>query len=618
MSSAAIFTSRLAQLASKRLVLRGSGRRAAVLVPICHVQERGSEPHLLFTKRSSDLRAHSGQVSFPGGRSDAGETAVQTALRETCEEIGIRAGDVEVCGELDDIISINGEIVTPVVGFLTRPLALHAFEPVVDFRNRFRPLQLSEREVSDVMYIPISQLADPKLVEFEDLGWRARNVPIFRAGKHPIWGLTDWRWIERPETNLVAVNKKETMSNRSNPDLPPSLLSMTAAFDDDEVEISKQLPKLTFDEAPRNDDDDDDDGDFDAEHATKEKAKASAAARDDDDSDTSTHSDDSNASDDTAARPQKSPSPRPGASGVQEAHVGDSHKQLLAIAGNARRPRGDTKIIAVSEAEADNVFLSHLESDDDESEMAAAAPGSKSADGFHQKPLVQNSAVATPAKTLSIKIATSNCLRCKTLPHTIKMSLKVGTPIEHFQLMNFCTLCALAVQSDKVEAAKMAKGDVAKAIAERASQAPLRKQCERCKKRQAHTIANWEKKKNKEQRMLTCGVCITEHKDFKQLVQYALSCVVNLDFNAARQSFLECLQMSPNNAQVFFNLACVESLTRNAELGLKLLRAALENGYSNWKQVTTDEDLARVRALPDFPALVAEFKGPKVKSPRGK
>jgi hypothetical protein len=392
--------------------------------------------------------------------------------------------------------------------------------------------------------------------------------------------------------------------------MPPALLSM---FDDedDDVEITKQLPKLTFDDAAlaaaAANDDGDNDGDGDGEIKVEPLPGCG-------DSDTSTRDDESLSSDDDAAKGKRSPSPLPPPTGSSQP-ASDAHLQPLAAVKlpGGRRPRGDTKIIAVSEAEADNVFLAHLDDDDDESELASAS-SSKSVDGFHQRPL-NASGTATPARPLSIQISTNSCLRCKIPQHTVKMSLKVGHPVEHFQLMNFCTLCAIAVQSDKVEAAKMANGDVAKAIAERASQAPLRKQCEKCKKRVAHTITNWGKT---QQRVLTCAVCITEHKDFKVLAQYALSCVVNLDFNAARQSFLECLQMSPDNAQVYYNLACVESLTRHAELGLKLLRAALSFGYANWKQVTNDEDLARVRALPEFADLVAEFKGPKskLKSPR--
>lgn len=362
-------------------------------------------------------------------------------------------------------------------------------------------------------------------------------------------------------------------------DLPPSLLSMTQFDDEDD---GAELPQLDFDDIAKLD------SDADSDTSTASQAESTS--------------------------PSPSPTPSPAAS-LQRA--GDSHREALA----AGRPRGNTRVIAVDEAEAANVFLSHVDSDD-ESEMpgaaaaaaaAAAAPAAKSSDGFHQRPLSQSGKAAS-AGTAAIQYTTKTCFRCSVMPYTVKMSLKVGHPVEHFKLMSFCTVCAIVVQGDKVEAAKMANGDVAKAIADRDAQAPLRKPCERCKKRTAHTVTDWDKKK----RVLTCATCITEHKDFKQLSQYALSCVVNLDFNAARQSFLECLQMAPGNASVFYNLACIEALTRHPELGLKLLRSALENGYNNWKQVNNDEDLARVRALPEFVLLVAEFQKGKGKllSPR--
>jgi 8-oxo-dGTP pyrophosphatase MutT (NUDIX family) len=167
-------------------------RRAAVLVPIVFVEERPGSPHLLFTKRSLHLNNHKGHVSFPGGRCEPGETAVQTALRETTEEIALSSDAVQVLGELDDLLSINGEIVTPVVGHVTLPLSLHTFRETVDFETRFRPLMPSKAEVSDIMLIPISKLVDPAYIAFEDLGYRAKNVPVFQAGRHRVWGLTSF------------------------------------------------------------------------------------------------------------------------------------------------------------------------------------------------------------------------------------------------------------------------------------------------------------------------------------------------------------------------------------------------------------------------------------------
>jgi hypothetical protein len=317
------------------------------------------------------------------------------------------------------------------------------------------------------------------------------------------------------------------------------------------------------------------------------------------------------------------------------------------------RPRANTRVLVVDEATANNVILAHVDSDE-ESDHAENAPPEHQhpTSEFHKLPLNKSDKVtnnndnnkaddhqhhkadhkhhqhqqhhqgdaksAAPAAKSPraaepvIQFATDSCYRCKKLPYVLKMSIRVQDPVDHYKLVSFCTLCAIAVQGDRVEATRVAGGDVERAIRDKAAQNALRKPCERCKKRPAHCVTDFDKKK----RQLCCGVCFAEHKDFKKLSQFALSCVVNLDFRAARQAFLELLTMAPNNAQVLYNLACVESLTRHQEAGLKLLKMAFENGYNNWKQVQSDVDLERLRAMPEFAALLAEFKPKKLLSPR--
>ena len=184
-------SARSAIASTQRVAIKSAAgaRRAAVLVPVVRLDTR-AEPHVLFTKRSLGLSNHKGQVSFPGGRADGHETAVETALRETREEVGLDAGSIEVVGQLSDCFAITGEVVTPVVGVVSVPLSLHAQTQVVDFAQRFAPLVISPREVADVMILPFSELLDPRLIEFEDLGQRARRVPVFLAGRYRVWGLT--------------------------------------------------------------------------------------------------------------------------------------------------------------------------------------------------------------------------------------------------------------------------------------------------------------------------------------------------------------------------------------------------------------------------------------------
>ncbi len=103
----------------------GAGREAAataaaVLVPIV---AHPAELTVLFTQRTSQLRSHSGQVSFPGGRAEPEDASPElTALREAEEEIGLPAERVEIVARLPDYLTRTGFRVTPVVGLLTPPL----------------------------------------------------------------------------------------------------------------------------------------------------------------------------------------------------------------------------------------------------------------------------------------------------------------------------------------------------------------------------------------------------------------------------------------------------------------------------------------------------------------
>src|ERR1700761_1339988 len=75
----------------------------------------GGLPCLLITRRAARLRAHAGQWALPGGRRDAGETAVEGALRELAEEVGLELGPGAVLGLLDDYVTRSGSVMTPVI-----------------------------------------------------------------------------------------------------------------------------------------------------------------------------------------------------------------------------------------------------------------------------------------------------------------------------------------------------------------------------------------------------------------------------------------------------------------------------------------------------------------------
>ena len=90
-------------------------RPAAVLIPVV---DHANGPTLLLTRRSDFLASHTGQIAFPGGRLDAGETVVQAALREAMEEVGLSPDHVEPLGLSDAYETVTGFLVTPVVAWV--------------------------------------------------------------------------------------------------------------------------------------------------------------------------------------------------------------------------------------------------------------------------------------------------------------------------------------------------------------------------------------------------------------------------------------------------------------------------------------------------------------------
>ena len=147
---------------------------ASVLVPLVIHTDM---PTVLLTQRTQDLQEHPGQVSFPGGGREARDRdPVDTALRETEEEIGLGRSHVDVAGYLSGYLTITGYAVSPVVG-LVRPGFTLALDPL---------------EVAEVFEVPLSFLADPlnRQVEERQFTGRAARYYVFNYGQHRIWGAT--------------------------------------------------------------------------------------------------------------------------------------------------------------------------------------------------------------------------------------------------------------------------------------------------------------------------------------------------------------------------------------------------------------------------------------------
>jgi len=134
-------------------------------------------PSLLLTRRTETLARHSGQISFPGGRSEVGDLSpVETALRETFEETGIAPGFVAVAGYLDRYLTGTGFDIQPVVGVLAQ-----------DFTLKPDP-----REVAHVFEVPLAFLLDPanRRRESRHIAGRDRRFYAFTYEGHEIWGAT--------------------------------------------------------------------------------------------------------------------------------------------------------------------------------------------------------------------------------------------------------------------------------------------------------------------------------------------------------------------------------------------------------------------------------------------
>jgi 8-oxo-dGTP pyrophosphatase MutT (NUDIX family) len=147
---------------------------AAVLLPI-FLKE--GEYHVLFTKRTEQMNHHRGQISFPGGVCDHEDRdTLQTALRETWEEVGIAPGDVEVLGKLDDFYSIHNYLVTPYVGVF--PATYH--------------LRPNADEIERTIEAPLSHLLRPDIFRVEDWNLKGHRHPVYFYNYHgdEIWGMT--------------------------------------------------------------------------------------------------------------------------------------------------------------------------------------------------------------------------------------------------------------------------------------------------------------------------------------------------------------------------------------------------------------------------------------------
>lgn len=174
--------------------LMGARKEFAVL---CPVVEKEDGLHLLFEVRSGNV-SQAGEVCFPGGRMEPGETPEETALRETWEELSIPRNEISLLGRPDFICNQSGFLLHPVIGLVSEA--------------GFQAIRPSEAEVAEYFTVPLSFFRNtpPQIYHYDllpqvpedfpyeaigvsrDYPWRRgrQNVPVWFYEGHAIWGMT--------------------------------------------------------------------------------------------------------------------------------------------------------------------------------------------------------------------------------------------------------------------------------------------------------------------------------------------------------------------------------------------------------------------------------------------
>jgi 8-oxo-dGTP pyrophosphatase MutT (NUDIX family) len=148
--------------------------KAGVLLPLfC----KDGSYHILFTRRTDKVKRHKGEISFPGGIYDSSDGDLEaTALREAHEEIGVKPQDVELLGELDEVMTMTDFIVSPFVGLIPFP---YPFVP-------------SPEEIAEIIILPLAGFLKEGVLSEEDWTYQEKTAKVYtyRCGGHVIWGAT--------------------------------------------------------------------------------------------------------------------------------------------------------------------------------------------------------------------------------------------------------------------------------------------------------------------------------------------------------------------------------------------------------------------------------------------
>ena len=168
-------------------------RRSAVLVPIYEDDGRAT---VVLTRRAQHLRSHKGEVAFPGGGQDEGESLMEAALREAREEIALDTDIVEIVGELDHLATVaSNSSIVPYVGILpAKPTKL----------------QPNPSEVEAILFVTLDELLEDDVFRTELWSWQAGVPAAPDSGERPVhffdlYGDTIWGATARMLVNLLSI-----------------------------------------------------------------------------------------------------------------------------------------------------------------------------------------------------------------------------------------------------------------------------------------------------------------------------------------------------------------------------------------------------------------------------
>ena len=197
-------------------------RLASVLVVVY-----GQDPCIIMTKKSKHMRIHAGEVSFPGGKMDGDSDLLQTALRETGEEIGLTlpTSKAQVTGQLEPVVTLNsGFLILPFVSVVdnipAKAQVTGQLEPVVTLNSGFLilpfvsvvdniPALLANCEVEEIFHIPLEPLLQTVAVDPDPSHNITETMYTFQYQNHVVWGASA-RILKQIQTQILASFKKSS------------------------------------------------------------------------------------------------------------------------------------------------------------------------------------------------------------------------------------------------------------------------------------------------------------------------------------------------------------------------------------------------------------------------